>query len=450
MLVQNRAASQIKILELGAGTGASSNFILKALSPYQDRIKYVYSDISVAFLQHGRRKFADQYPFVDFQLLDIEKQPEAGHNFDLIVATNVLHATRDLQVSLGNVKKFLKKDGILVLQEVTCIPNYINLIFGVFQDWWGYNDVQRRRPDSPLLSEQMWRQLLQAEGFSRIFTWGESPRNNALTQHIILAEKSDKGSLAAGPSRGPEKAETFIIEALAQALHLETAEIDPQVPYAEFGVDSILAVKIIEQLNTTLEIDLKATDLFNFATVCDLAEHIRDKYKPAAVSCTDIANHESLGQDIAIIGAAGKFPGASDIHSFWQNLLSAGDMVREIPPKRWPMDGFYDPDPQAPDRSYCKWGAFIEQIENFDPRFFNIAPKEAQVIDPQQRLFLMEAYKALEDAGYATSKLAGKKCGVFVGCAPAYYKDMLKQVPLAPMLLLVMIRLSWPHVLPIF
>lgn len=121
--------------------------------------------------------------------------------------------------------------------------------------------------------------------------------------------------------------------------------------------------------------------------------------------------------DIAVIGMSGRFPGAPDLNRFAANLAAGVDAVAEVPADRWSLDEFYDPDPAAPNRTACKWGGFLDQIDQFDPLFFRIAPKEAEIMDPQQRLFLETAWSALEDAGYSDRDLSGRRCGVFVGAA---------------------------------
>ena len=131
--------------------------------------------------------------------------------------------------------------------------------------------------------------------------------------------------------------------------------------------------------------------------------------------------------DIAVIGASGQFPGANNMDEFWNNLTAGKSCISEIPPDRWSMDGFYDPNPEIRNRSHSKWGGFLSDIEYFDPLFFDITPREAKLMDPQQRLFLQQAWKAVEDAGYSGKALAEGKCGVFVGYTGSDYRIHLKQ-----------------------
>ncbi len=128
---------------------------------------------------------------------------------------------------------------------------------------------------------------------------------------------------------------------------------------------------------------------------------------------------------VAVIGMSCRFPGASSAKEFWRNLVSGVDSIERVPKDRWDADLYYDPDPRALNRSYSREGGFLGEIDRFDPLFFNISPDEAELMDPQQRLFLEEAWKALEDAGYSDRGLSGVKCGVFAGASTGDYMHLL-------------------------
>jgi acyl transferase domain-containing protein/NADPH:quinone reductase-like Zn-dependent oxidoreductase len=123
-------------------------------------------------------------------------------------------------------------------------------------------------------------------------------------------------------------------------------------------------------------------------------------------------------EPIAVVGMGVRFPGgAVDAASLWRVLHDGIDVVTEVPRERWDVDAFYDPDPDAPGRSYTRWGAFLDRIDEFDPAFFGISPREAAAMDPQQRLLLEVTWEALESAGRAGPALGGSRTGVFVGMA---------------------------------
>ncbi|MFV0496537.1 sulfolipid-1 biosynthesis phthioceranic/hydroxyphthioceranic acid synthase, partial [Mycobacterium sp.] len=111
-----------------------------------------------------------------------------------------------------------------------------------------------------------------------------------------------------------------------------------------------------------------------------------------------------------------RLPGGIDSPAaLWQALLRGDDLVTEVPAHRWDVEEFYDPEPGVPGRTVCKWGAFLDDIAEFDPEFFGISEREATEMDPQHRLLLQTAWEAMEHAGLTRKELAGVRTGVFVG-----------------------------------
>lgn len=118
---------------------------------------------------------------------------------------------------------------------------------------------------------------------------------------------------------------------------------------------------------------------------------------------------------IAIIGVSGRYPQADNLDEFWDNLLQGRDCILEIPEDRWSYQEDFDPDRNREGKIYGKWGGFIRGHDAFDPLFFNISPRDAELMNPQERLFLETAWHTVEDAGYARSDLKCKEVGVFDG-----------------------------------
>jgi 3-oxoacyl-(acyl-carrier-protein) synthase/2-polyprenyl-6-methoxyphenol hydroxylase-like FAD-dependent oxidoreductase len=124
------------------------------------------------------------------------------------------------------------------------------------------------------------------------------------------------------------------------------------------------------------------------------------------------------GEEIAIVSVAGRFPGAPDVETFWENLASGRDCITEIPQSRWNYRKYYSPAKGVPGTLYCKWGGFIDEVDCFDPLFFRISPREARLIDPQERISLEVVWELLERIGYTRTSLTrryGGKVGVFTG-----------------------------------
>ncbi|NJK64638.1 MAG: type I polyketide synthase, partial [Synechococcaceae cyanobacterium SM2_3_1] len=138
------------------------------------------------------------------------------------------------------------------------------------------------------------------------------------------------------------------------------------------------------------------------------------------------AVEQAQHEPIAIIGIGCRFPGGG--HSpaqFWRVLEQSMDTVTEVPADRWDVDALYDPDPDALGKMYTRYGAFLEQVDQFDPLFFGISPREALSMDPQQRLLLEVSWEALEDAGQDPSSWRGSATGVFVGITANDYQRLL-------------------------
>ncbi|MCP3102831.1 type I polyketide synthase [Myxococcus sp. K15C18031901] len=125
----------------------------------------------------------------------------------------------------------------------------------------------------------------------------------------------------------------------------------------------------------------------------------------------------SRSEPIAIIGMGCRFPGgADDARLYWEVLRGGVDAVGPVPADRWDAEAYHSRDPDAPWKMVVREGGFLSQpIADFDCEFFNLSPREASYVDPQQRLMLEVAWEALEDAGIAPGSLAGSDTGVYVG-----------------------------------
>jgi len=131
-------------------------------------------------------------------------------------------------------------------------------------------------------------------------------------------------------------------------------------------------------------------------------------------------------RDIAVIGMSGRFPGANDLGEFWVNLRDAVESITPYTDEELLRDGTAPEELENP--SFVKSGSHLADIDLFDAAFFGINPREAQSMDPQQRLFLECAWHALEDGGYDPQGFSGS-IGVFAGCAMSSYLYRLYQNP---------------------
>ncbi|MGK7876652.1 MAG: SDR family NAD(P)-dependent oxidoreductase [Xenococcaceae cyanobacterium] len=156
----------VRILEIGAGTGGTTSYVLPHLN--RDRTEYVFTDIGVLFTSKAAEKFRE-YPFLRYPTLDIEKNPaDQGfepNKYDIVIAANALHTTSDLRTTLQNVKQLLAPGGMLVLVEATTPLRGVDITFGLLDGWWRFADIDDLRPNYPLLDQSQWQELLPQVGF---------------------------------------------------------------------------------------------------------------------------------------------------------------------------------------------------------------------------------------------------------------------------------------------
>lgn len=471
--VEQDPSTLIRILEVGAGTGASTARILPLLQPWQQNIKeYVYTDLSKSFLFHAEEQYLSTSPFIRTALFDVEKplgsQGIETGGFDIVIAANVVHATRNIRVSLRNAKAALRNRGVIFLNELAGKSLFTHLTFGLLEGWWLNEDEGLRIQGSPALAPESWKRALEDEGFRTVtFFIKEAHELGGLvvaaeSDGIVRQQTSSKdafagsgntsrgGATAHAPTRSAvprselrQRSIGYFKTIFGQALHMETSRIDAAEPLGNYGIDSILIVQITDRLRAEFG-DVDSTLLFEHQTIDAIVEHFVDTRSdtlirlfgleeneppqpepaPAAplipeqarrvthdqpvASVSSIRTAGSSVDGIAIIGISGRYGGAEDPEAFWENLKSGKDCVTEIPADRWPMEGFYHPVPDeatARGMSYSKWGSFVDGARDFDPLFFNISPYEAIRMDPHERLFLECAWKALEDAGYTRESL---------------------------------------------
>lgn len=189
---------KVRLLEIGGGTAGMTSYVLPGLPA--GGMEYVFTDISPHFLRSAEQRFHDS-GFMKYQTLDIEKDPEAQgfapHAYDVILASDVLHATNDLRAVLGNVQRLLASDGLFVLLEIDRPARWIDLVFGLTEGWWRCTDDELR-PAYPLLSRSAWTRLLQEAGFKDPIAISERNGPQEPSQAVFVSR---------GPTLPPQPAE---------------------------------------------------------------------------------------------------------------------------------------------------------------------------------------------------------------------------------------------------
>jgi len=217
-------------------------------------------------------------------------------------------------------------------------------------------------------------------------------------------ERPELSVLYKAPSTPIEK---NIIGIWMELLLLDKIGIDDN--FFQLGGNSLLALKTVAQLKHLFNYEVPITKLYQFPTVSGIVNFISGANK--VIAKTVAKKDRNSNSDIAVIGMAGRFPGANTIDEFW-NMLTEG---------REGISFFNDAelDPSIPasvksDPDYVKARGLIEKADEFDAEFFGFNPRSAELMDPQQRIFLEIAWEALENSGYLPQKYHGS-VGVFAG-----------------------------------
>ncbi|AHC73991.1 ptzE [Candidatus Endolissoclinum faulkneri L5] len=436
----------LRIIEIGAGTGGTTNDILPALNRacYEHKIdlNYVYTDISVEFIDYGRNRFAYDYPFLSFAKMDIEQSPvDQGFDIgkiDIVVAANVLHATAKINSTLSNIRNMLSHGGVLIVNEITRSSLFATMTFGLLDNWWQFKDSNIRQPHSPLLDIASWGQAFRAAGLEvpLAIGWDGTVVNDDCQALLIadcvkkdtkvpvqLINKNAQAKINLSTSNDHLVRKT-IIQIVASILGLNVQEIEIDRPFAELGVDSIVAGQLATTLTDRLGVTIQASVLFDYATVTTLTQYaislgakhqsLIDKSMPMITSVS-----KKNYPDIAIVGMACRFPKSINLEKFWCNLIDGVDCITEIPDDRFNSKTFSD----NQSKKFSHWGGFLDNHDCFDAEAFRINPNDAGAMSPQQRVFLECAWHALEDAGYGQQELAKRAVGVYVGVAPDGYGE---------------------------
>ncbi|OBB99180.1 type I polyketide synthase [Mycobacterium sp. 852002-40037_SCH5390672] len=224
----------------------------------------------------------------------------------------------------------------------------------------------------------------------------------------------------------------YLRDAVAEVTRVDAAEIREDAGFFDLGMDSLMAVELRRRIEQGVGKQVPATLAMDHPRLSDVADYLLGEVlelgdqassKPRPQPTAEVTTRTD--EPIAIVAVSCRFPGAPDPEAFWEVLSGGVDAIREVPEDRFDIDEFYDPDPDAPGKTYTRFGGFLDEIDGFDPEFFGISPREAVWIEPQQRLMLETVWEGLERAGLSPATLRGSRTGVFVGVAANEYAHLL-------------------------
>ena len=177
----------IKILEMGAGTGGTTAGMVVLLDKLNIPVEYTFTDLSPSLVAAARKRFK-HHAFMKFRTHDIEKAPASDllHSQHIIIANNCVHATRSLSNSTRNIRQVLRPDGFLMMVEMTDTLFWVDLVFGILEGWWLFEDDR----DHVVAPESLWKRSLLSAGYGHV-DWTEGRRPEANLQRIIIALASE-------------------------------------------------------------------------------------------------------------------------------------------------------------------------------------------------------------------------------------------------------------------
>ena len=192
---------ELRILEVGAGTGGTTSHVVPRLA--QERVEYTFTDVGPLFVSRARERHS-RFPFLSFEVFDLEGDPEEqgfpSGAYDVVIASNVVHATADVSVTLEKLRRLLTPGGLLVMLEVTAPQRWFDLTVGLTDGWWAFEDRHLRADYATLLRDQ-WFGVLSRCGFDATVALPEgAPLTGSLAlQSLFIARAAPQNK--AGASR---------------------------------------------------------------------------------------------------------------------------------------------------------------------------------------------------------------------------------------------------------
>ncbi len=212
------------------------------------------------------------------------------------------------------------------------------------------------------------------------------------------------------------------VNIVAEKLKINPQDIDINAPLGQFGLSSRDALELSLEVEILTGEEFPPTLIYEHPTIQMLFDHINELTSGNKAKEVQQDYSEEL---VAITGISCNFPGSEDANTYWQNLKNGENLITQIPDDRPGLKIIKTDDLETLESSSNQWGGFIDGIKEFDADFFGISPSEAITMDPQHRIFLQTAWKAIEDSGYAPSSLSGGNIGVFAGISTSDYSEFI-------------------------
>ncbi len=454
-----KKGQKIRILEVGAGTGGTSEFVFKRLKPFSDHLEYLYTDVSKSFLFYAEKNYKEIAPYLQTTIFNIEKPAleqgiKMGH-FDIVIGANVVHATKNIKSTVSNIKGALKTGGTLILNELANNELFGTLTFGLLDGWWLSEDPEIRLSGSPCLSDKAWGVVLQECGFTNVASY---PKNQKLSLQMIVAksngellvpldfsktllpakeEKKKSKSISNKKELKPggqftekdniEKIQSYLKNILAEVLRVDENEVDIQTPLQSLGIESIMINELAEKFTNDFG-KIPSTIFFEYQNISELSGYFYEKHLDffkdsnpislGAEKMEEVNQKESwflneksnrfeetikqpreIENEIAILGIGGIYPDAKNASQLWDNVISG----KLMEPEKWGKNNSF------------QFGAVKEDKENGILENFEINSEEFTRLNRQQKLLLQVIGQAMNESGITQDDLIKNRTGLFIG-----------------------------------
>lgn len=238
-----------------------------------------------------------------------------------------------------------------------------------------------------------------------------------------------ENSSYSGPE-GVQAVRRWLVSRVARLSGLPESAVTGEERFSAYGLDSLTLTGLLRETGELVGRKLPSTLAWRFPTPAALAEAVVEGERAGDTQPLAPQIPQESEEPIAVVGMAGRFPGANSTAELWDLLDDGAEAVAEVPSDRWRNEDWYDPDPSSAGRTSTRRGGFLKDgIAGFDPLFFKISPAEAVHMDPQQRLVLELAWEALEDSGTVPADLRDRPVGVYTGVMWSEYAGMLAAQP---------------------
>ncbi|MFE6622408.1 amino acid adenylation domain-containing protein [Streptomyces sp. NPDC057740] len=267
------------------------------------------------------------------------------------------------------------------------------------------------RTTSGKLRRALMRDRFEAGAYTAVAQRWAAARAERATAH-----REEPGPRGDAP-RSRQDVEETIRRIWAEELHVSPAAVDRDEPFFALGGSSLKAMAVLAGIEDAFAVTVEPRVLRDHDTVAALAAHVltllggRDGTSRATRASTPGGERAGQGA-VAVLGMACRFPGAQTPEAFWDLLLSGRDTLTAVPDDRW-------------DATPGLFGSFLPHPADFDADCFGMDDEEARATDPQARIFLELAHEALERAGYAGPRRAGRRIGVFAAVGDSGYREIL-------------------------